>query len=221
MRRLSWWLIFWCVVQAPAWGAAPVAGPGLRVAGAARAQIGTTLGYDPAYRALAFPNGDVPMETGVCADVVVRALRRGLGLDLQALVHEDMKRNFSRYPRNWGLKAPDKNIDHRRVPNLRTFFERKGWSLPISQVPQDYQPGDLVTCTVPPHLPHVMIVSERTNSVGRPLVIHNIGAGAREEDRLFSFRITGHYRIRMPEPKAEAGNGLSRATNGAGRVSGR
>jgi uncharacterized protein YijF (DUF1287 family) len=162
---------------------------------AARAQIGKTVRYDPAYRALPYPNGDPPIEVGVCSDVVIRALRAALSMDLQQLVHEDMKRAFSDYPQNWGLKRPDKNIDHRRVPNLSAYFKRRGFALPVMRSAQDYRPGDLVICTVPPHLPHIMIVSDRTNSEGRPLVIHNIGAGTQEEDRLFEFPITGHYRI--------------------------
>ena len=177
---------------------------GTSIARAARAQIGKTVSYDPGYRPRDYPNGDVPIATGVCADVVVRALRQSLGLDLQKLIHDDMKRSFSEYPQNWGLKAPDKNIDHRRVPNLQTYFKRSGWGLPISSVPQDYQPGDLVTCTVPPHLPHIMVVSERTNPSGQPLIIHNIGAGTREEDRLFAFKITGHYRAKRIEPGGAA-----------------
>ncbi|MCI0540550.1 MAG: DUF1287 domain-containing protein [Verrucomicrobiales bacterium] len=166
----------------------------------ARGQIGKTLRYDSSYRALDYPNGDVPIEVGVCTDVVVRALRSSLRLDLQRVVHEDMERHFSRYPQNWGLKVPDKNIDHRRVPNLQTYFKRAGYELPVSKNPGDYKAGDLVTCIVPPNLPHIMIVSDRTNGVGRPFVIHNIGAGAREEDRLFEFKITGHYRITKIEP---------------------
>jgi uncharacterized protein len=168
----------------------------------ARGQIGKTLRYDPAYRALDYPNGDVPIEVGVCADVVVRALRAGFGLDLQKLVHEDMKQHFARYPQKWGLSGPDKNIDHRRVPNLQTYFKRVGWELPVSNKPGDYQPGDLVTCLVPPNLPHIMIVSDRTNAANRPLVIHNIGGGAQEEDRLFEFKLTGHYRVTRIEPRA-------------------
>lgn len=171
---------------------------------AARAQIGRTVRYDPAYRTLDYPGGDVPIEAGVCTDVVVRALRASLHLDLQKLVHEDMKRNFSRYPKNWGLTGPDRNIDHRRVPNLQTYFKRNAWELPASTNPRDYQPGDLVTCLVPPRLPHVMIVSDRAGPAGRPFVIHNIGAGAQEEDRLFDFKLTGHYRIRTIPPAAAA-----------------
>lgn len=162
---------------------------------AARDQVGKTVRYDPAYRALAYPGGDVPIEGGVCTDVVIRAMRAGLAMDLQQLVHDDMVANFARYPKNWGLKKTDKNIDHRRVPNLQTYFARQSWSIPITKVAADYHPGDLVTCTVPPHLPHIMVVSDRKNAAGVPLVLHNIGGGAKEEDRLFDFAITGHYRI--------------------------
>jgi uncharacterized protein YijF (DUF1287 family) len=179
------------------------------IAQAARSQIGKTVKYDPAYRTLDYPNGDVPMETGVCADVVVRALRQGPRLDLQKLVHEDMKQNFSSYPSKWGLAAPDKNIDHRRVLNLQVYFARSGWELPISKTAQDYRPGDLVACTVPPNLPHIMVVSDHTNSVGRPLVIHNIGSGTQEEDMLFAFKITGHYRVKRAEPPGPVKNNPS------------
>lgn len=164
---------------------------------AARAQIGITTSYDPAYRALDYPGGDVPQESGVCTDVVIRALRTSRGLDLQKAVHEDMRRHFASYPKIWGLSRTDRNIDHRRVPNLQTYFTRQGWKLPIPEKPEDFQPGDIVTCTVPPHLPHIMIVSDRKTAQGRPLVIHNIGSGTREEDRLADFPITGRYR--MPE----------------------
>lgn len=163
---------------------------------AARKQVGVTVRYDPSYIGLEYPNGDVPVEGGVCTDVVIRALRRSHGFDLQKLVHEDMEQSFSHYPRLWKLKKPDKNIDHRRVPNLQTFFKRKGWNLPVTRKAEDYLPGDLVTCLVPPHLPHIMVVSDRINSKGQPLVIHNIGRGTKEEDRLFDFKLTGHYRIK-------------------------
>jgi len=161
---------------------------------AARKQIGVTFFYDPAYTTLSYPGGDVSSDRGVCTDVVIRAARAGLAQDLQKLIHEDMGTNFGAYPKQWGLSKPDKNIDHRRVPNLQTWFKRKGFALPLSQNPADFQPGDFVTCTVPPHLPHIMIVSDRKTADGRPLVIHNIGGGAREEDRLFEFPHTGHYR---------------------------
>jgi len=165
---------------------------------AARAQIGTTVSYDPTYRTLKYPNGDVPIEAGVCTDVVIRALRSSLNLDLQKLVHEDMLAHFSDYPRQWGLKKTDKNIDHRRVLNLQTYFKRKGYELPISGKPEDFKAGDLVTAIIPPNLPHIMIVSNKTAPLTRrPLVIHNIGSGTREEDRLFEFTMTGHYRLSM------------------------
>lgn len=174
------------------------AGPsGDKIVAAARKQIGVTLSYDPAYSVLAYPNGDVPKEKGVCTDVIIRALRDGLSKDLQLLVHEDMRANFSLYPKNWGLRKPDRNIDHRRVPNLRKYFERKGYAIKLKSpiAFSEFQPGDLVTCTVPPNLPHIMIVSDKPSGNGRPMVIHNIGGGAREEDVLASFPITGHYRM--------------------------
>ena len=136
------------------------------------------------------------METGVCSDVIIRALR-GLGLDLQKEVHEDMKRNFRHYPQRWGLRRPDKNIDHRRVPNLECFFRRRGWQLPVTDNPADYQPGDIVTCLLGGSIPHIMIVSDRKDSEGNPLIIHNIGSGTQEEDGLFLFELTGHYRPRL------------------------
>lgn len=165
---------------------------------AARKQVGVTLSYDPAYTSLQYPGGDVPLEKGVCTDVVVRAMRAGLSKDLQQLVHEDMKGNFSAYPQNWNLKRPDKNIDHRRVPNLRTWFKRQGYQVVLPADPKDaeFLPGDIVTCTVPPNLPHIMIVSDKKNALGIPLVIHNIGSGAKEENSLLTFVITGHYRLK-------------------------
>ena len=155
-----------------------------------------TVIYDCSYVGLEYPGGDVPIDRGVCTDVVIRALRDALNTDLQELLHEDMKVAFSEYPALWGLKQPDRNIDHRRVPNLRRYFERKSYSVGVSQNKQDYLPGDLVTCALPPNRPHIMIVSNRKTRNGVPLVIHNIGSGAKEENRLFDFRITGHYRIR-------------------------
>ena len=168
--------------------------PGPKIVAAARTQVGVTTVYDPAYVALEYPGGDVPRERGVCTDVVVRALRKGLDRDLQRLVHEDMRAHFGKYPKIWGLRSTDRNIDHRRVPNLRTYFKRRGLALEPSRNPEDYRPGDLVTCTVPKNLPHIMIVSDRKAADGTPLVIHNIGRGAVEENRLFDFPLTGHYR---------------------------
>lgn len=159
----------------------------------ARAQIGVTTGYDPAYRTIAFPMGDVDPATGVCTDVIIRAYR-GQHIDLQALVHADMRRDFAAYPKHWGLKKPDRNIDHRRVPNLQTFFRRHGQSLPASDNAADYRPGDIVTWMLPGNLPHIGIVSEKQSDSGTPLIIHNIGRGTQEEDILFAYPITGHYR---------------------------
>jgi uncharacterized protein len=149
-----------------------------------------------AQAAIEYPGGDVPRERGVCTDVVIRALRDALEKDLQLLVHEDMKANFGKYPKIWGLRKTDRNIDHRRVPNLMVFFGRNHIKLPVTDTgdPSKFKPGDLITCTVPPHLPHIMIVSDRKNADGLPLVIHNIGGGAREENRLKDFPLTGHFR---------------------------
>ena len=168
----------------------------LEIVKAARSQIGKTTSYDPAYASMKYPNGDVPIERGVCTDVVIRALRDAIQKDLQQLVHEDMKSNFSKYPKIWGLSKTDRNIDHRRVPNLMTYFKRHHIALALPKA-NDYtafQPGDLITCTVPPNLPHIMIVSDKKTKEGRPYIIHNIGAGTKEEDRLADFPLTGHYR---------------------------
>jgi hypothetical protein len=151
--------------------------------------------YDPSYVTLDYPGGDVRADRGVCTDVVVRAYRR-LGIDLQQLVHLDMKSDFHVYPRKWGLKEPDVNIDHRRVLNLQTFFSRHGTSLPITTRAKDYRPGDLVTSIVPPAMPHIAIVSNRKSPDGkRYMIVHNIGKGPQLEDRLFAYPITGHYRF--------------------------
>ncbi|MCW5626338.1 MAG: DUF1287 domain-containing protein [Burkholderiales bacterium] len=158
----------------------------------ARAQIGVTVHYDPAYRRLDYPGGDVTPERGVCTDVVIRAYRR-LGVDLQVLVHEDMRKNWNGYPRLWGASKPDRNIDHRRVPNLAAFLRRQGAALPVTTNPRDYRPGDIVTWRLTSGVPHIGLVSD-TCSGGRPRVIHNIGAGTVDEDMLFDYVITGHFR---------------------------
>jgi uncharacterized protein YijF (DUF1287 family) len=165
----------------------------------ARKQVGVTLVYDPAYVRLPYPGGDVPQERGVCTDVVIRALRPH-GLDLQKAVHEDMRAHFGLYPKKWGLRAPDRNIDHRRVPNLQTWFARQGWSLRPTREASSYRPGDLVTWMLPGNLPHIGIVSDRRSLTGTPLIIHNIGRGTREENILFDYPITGHYRPKLPSP---------------------
>lgn len=181
------------VKPAPRLETAPASSP---IVAAARAQVGRTMIYDPSYARLAYPGGDVAIERGVCTDVVIRAFRDALGMDLQKLVHEDMKAAGSGYPRTWGLRKPDPNIDHRRVPNLQKYFERKGWSVAVTGDKADYLPGDLVTCMVCQERPHIMIVSDRKTRGGVPLVIHNIGLGAKEEGELFAFPLTGHYRIK-------------------------
>jgi len=149
--------------------------------------------YDPSYVQMNYPNGDVPANKGVCTDVVIRAYRK-LGIDLQKEVHEDMKANFDKYPNKWGLSRPDKNIDHRRVPNLMTFFTRHGTVKKISQVPNDYQSGDIVCWDLGGGITHIGIVSrKKSEDKQRNLIIHNIGAGQVLEDCLFQFKIIGHY----------------------------
>ncbi len=152
--------------------------------------------YDGSYRKISYPNGDVPDHIGVCTDVVIRSYRQ-LGLDLQQLVHQDIRQFFEQYPskRIWGLKRPDTNIDHRRVPNLQTFFTRHGQKLSVTKRPEDYLPGDLVTWMLPGNLPHIGIVTDRKLAdSNRPLIVHNIGSGPELSDILFSYPITGHYR---------------------------
>jgi uncharacterized protein len=156
--------------------------------------VGVTLTYDPAYSRLPFPGGDVPRARGVCTDVLIRAYRDAFGVDLQALVNADMRRAFGAYPRRWGLRRPDVNIDHRRVPNLQTFLSRKGAARTVTGNVADWLPGDIFTSMIDGRLPHTGIVSDRRGAGGRPLVIHNIGQGAREEDALFTYPLTGHYR---------------------------
>jgi uncharacterized protein YijF (DUF1287 family) len=157
-------------------------------------QIGKTTSYDPSYQKLEYPNGDVPIETGVCSDVIVRAFRKS-GLDLQKDVHEDMKSSFGAYPTRWGMKGPDANIDHRRVANLRAYFTRKGKSLPTEGSSETFLPGDVISWDLGSGTDHVGIVSNVWYKPSqRYLIIHNIGAGAAMEDVLFAWKITGHYR---------------------------
>jgi uncharacterized protein YijF (DUF1287 family) len=166
-----------------------------RLAEAARDQVGVTVIYDPAYVSLEFPGGDLPRDRGVCTDVIVRALRDAWGVDLQVAVNRDMREDFRAYPAFWGLSRPDRNIDHRRVPNLQTLFARIGAEVPLADGPAPYLPGDIVTWTLPGNLPHIGIVSDRRAEDGTPLILHNIGSGAREENILFAYPMTGHYRI--------------------------
>lgn len=158
-------------------------------------QTKITKGYDPAYVILPYPNGDVPIETGVCSDVVIRSFRKA-GVDLQKEIHEDMSKNFGSYPKKWGLKAADSNIDHRRVPNLQTFFTRKGKSLQITEKADDYKPGDVVAWDLDGKgLTHIGLVSNIwSETTKRYLIIHNIGGGTQAEDRIFDWKVIGHYR---------------------------
>jgi uncharacterized protein YijF (DUF1287 family) len=150
--------------------------------------------YDPTYFTLKYPNGDVPSDKGVCTDVVIRAYRK-LGIDLQKEVHEDMHDNFKIYPQRWGMPGPDKNIDHRRVPNLMTFFTRFGTVKKNSLDPKDYQPGDIVCWNLDGGLTHIgVVVKNKSPDKKRNLIVHNIGAGQVLEDCLFSYKIIGHYR---------------------------
>lgn len=173
------------------------------LAQAALARTMHRVHYDGRYLKIAYPLGDVPDNIGVCTDVVIRSYR-ALGVDLQQILHEDIRRNFSKYPskKRWGLRKPDTNIDHRRVYNLQVFFERKGESIPITRNPRDFRPGDLVTWQVGPKLPHIGVVLNMLSNKdpSRHLIAHNIGAGPVIDDMLFEYKITGHYRY-QPEPK--------------------
>ena len=165
-----------------------------KLSNAAISIIDSEIVYTPSYVAIKYPNGDVPAKTGVCTDVVIRTYRK-LNIDLQKEVHEDMKTNFSLYPKTWGLKSTDKNIDHRRVPNLETFFTRKGEKLTVSQNPNDYKTGDLVTWMIGDKLPHIGIITHLKSTDGkRPMIVHNVGYGQVLQDCLFSYTIVGHFR---------------------------
>jgi uncharacterized protein len=167
---------------------------GLKLSDAAIALTKDHVVYDPSYFTIGYPNGDVPSGKGVCTDVVIRAYRK-LGIDLQQKVHEDMKGNFSKYPQRWKLTRPDKNIDHRRVPNLMTFFSRFCEELSISQTAADYKPGDIVCWNLGGAITHIGVVVNKKNADGkRFLIVHNIGGGQVVEDVLFSYKIIGHYR---------------------------
>jgi hypothetical protein len=171
-----------------------------RLVAAAVERTSHSVTYDPAYFSIPYPNGDVPADKGVCTDEVIRSYR-ALGVDLQREVHEDMKANFAAYPRKFGLSKTDPNIDHRRVPNLMTFFERKARSLAITEDPNDYRPGDVVTWELNGGLTHIGILTDVPSATpGRYLIMHNIGAGPRLDDALFAWKITGHYRYTGPPP---------------------
>jgi uncharacterized protein YijF (DUF1287 family) len=166
---------------------------GEQLSEAALALTKQNVTYDPSYFTIDYPNGDVPAGKGVCTDVVIRAYRK-LGIDLQKEVHEDMKANFGKYPKIWGLSKTDKNIDHRRVPNLMAFFERKGQVKPISSKPSDYKPGDIVCWDLGGGVTHIGLVVKKQSADGkRYLVVHNIGGGQVLDDCLFGYKIIGHY----------------------------
>ena len=205
MRR-SVPVVFFLLLSLPAWAQSPQKLSPARqqflqkLVDAAIERTRHTVRYDPAYVRIPYPNGDVPPETGVCTDEIIRVYR-AVGVDLQREVHEDMLANFSAYPnqRRWLLAHTDTNIDHRRVPNLMIFFARKGEMLPISARSEDYSPGDLVTWDLGGNVPHIGIVVDRkSGQTGRNLVVHNIGRGPQMEDVLFSWKITGHYRYFGP-----------------------
>jgi len=167
-----------------------------RLSNAAISIIDKNVVYTPDYVSIKYPNGDVPAKTGVCTDVVIRAYRK-LGIDLQKEVHEDIKANFNKYPnlKKWGLKTTDTNIDHRRVPNLEVFFERKGKKLAVTQNSNDYKTGEIVTWMIGGKLPHIGIITNKKSSDGkRPMIVHNVGGGQVLEDCLFSYDIVGHFR---------------------------
>jgi uncharacterized protein YijF (DUF1287 family) len=164
---------------------------------AAKQRLNYVVVYDGSYQSIAYPNGDVNKNKGVCTDVIIRSYR-SLGIDLQQLVHEDMKKDFSAYPQIWGLSKPDTNIDHRRVPNLEKFFQRNGTPLIISDNAVDYKPGDIVTWRLPNNLPHIGIVSDSPSNSdpNRYKIIHNIGLGPKLDDMLFDYKIVGHYKYK-------------------------
>lgn len=201
MYKIAFAVCCYCVAlsawaQASTGKQAPYTDKPKQLISAALEQTQTRVRYNGTYFKIAYPNGDVPAEFGVCTDVVIRAYRK-LNIDLQQLVHEDIRKSFALYPakRNWGQTKPDTNIDHRRVPNLQTFFTRYGKALPVTTTGSDYKPGDLVTWMVSGNLPHIGIVVDKKSDDGeRPLIVHNIGAGPQLEDMLFEFKITGHYR---------------------------
>lgn len=186
----------WAVlVSLPAIAEQPIS-----LAEAAKERTQYDITYDGSYYQIGYPNGDVASDIGVCTDVIIRSYRK-LGVDLQVLVHEDMRDNFSAYPskRIWGLTRTDRNIDHRRVPNLQMFFQRHGVEIPISNDGYNFKPGDIVTWVLPGNLPHIGIVADDLSTdKRRPLIVHNIGGGVVLEDMLFDYPITGHYRF---EPK--------------------
>ncbi|WP_026942815.1 DUF1287 domain-containing protein [Hellea balneolensis] len=186
--RILFSLIFSCLLTSNAFA-------GEALVAAAQDRLKEKVIYNGAYMRLDYPGGDVPANIGVCTDVIIRSYRAAFGFDFQKAVHEDMKANFSAYPKNWGLKRTDRNIDHRRVPNLETYLKRQGASLGISRKAKDFKPGDIVSWRIAGRLPHIGIVSDRRARDGNPLIIHNVGAGPQEENVLFAYKMTGHFRF--------------------------
>lgn len=202
-RNPAWWLVVaglcvGCTAQA----AAPASREEFtrRLVAAAVERTHHTVRYESAYVGIPYPGGDVPADTGACTDEIIRSYR-AVGVDLQKEVHEDMVENFGSYPSKtrYHARRTDTNIDHRRVPNLMVFFERKGESLPVTNLAVDYMPGDLVTWDLGGNVPHIgIVVDQKTRWAGRYLVVHNIGEGPKMEDVLFKWKITGHYRYFGP-----------------------
>jgi uncharacterized protein YijF (DUF1287 family) len=190
-----------------------------KLAGAAVERTGHEVRYDPTYFKIAYPGGDVPAEVGVCTDEVIRSYR-AVGVDLQQLVHEDMDANFSLYPRTWGLKKTDSNIDHRRVPNLMVFFARQGAARPVTQEARDYRPGDVVTWDLGGGMTHIGVVVGVPSAAdeGRLQIVHNIGAGPKMEDVLFAWKITGHYRYEGPKEEPRPAASPAASAPGAART---
>lgn len=191
IRRLACWPLLALLVTSPLRAQSDVE----KLVTAARDRTETTVTYDGSYRRLAYPNGDVPDHIGVCTDLVIRTFRSAWGRDLQRQVHEDMQAEFEAYPGHWGLSRPDANIDHRRVPNLETYFARHELELSATNAAADYHAGDIVTWRLNHRLPHIGIVSDQIGESGRPLIIHNVGAGPQEEDVLFAYPLHRHFRI--------------------------
>lgn len=170
----------------------------LKLASAGVQLIQQKVSYDPAYTKISYPNGDVPSNKGVCTDVIIRAYRNALKVDLQKDVHEDMNANFKLYPKDWGRKTTDANIDHRRVYNLMVFFKRKGIAKPITKVATDYNPGDIVCWNLSGNTSHIgLVINQKSLDGKRYLIVHNIGAGQVIEDVLFSWKIIGHYQYKV------------------------
>ena len=165
-----------------------------QLADSAEVLVQDRVRYDPSYLTIDYPMGDVPADVGVCTDVIIRAYRK-LHIDLQVLVHEDMRDHFQVYPQFWGLNGTDRNIDHRRVPNLMKYFDRKGASIPITENVSDYLPGDVVSWNLGGGTTHIGIVSSQKAPSGRYYIVHNMGRGQVMEDMLFDFKIIGHYRF--------------------------